>query len=222
MALLFAACSKGEYYDKDIVGGRISYYNGNGRGYMMYIADNLVTDVLDELVMALGVNQMGTQTSSHFVMDGSLVEVGSTWSVKAGDNVFKGMTIRCYAADSWSISFDGDYAFGTNYYPTRFTMKAVRMDSGKDSALPAGAEGWRVTLLGERDERGGYMCTFSTGATAGLPHLDYMNTRGTGASGWNWMAGDLSMSVYKDGDVVDVCCLSFEGSPSQATFVRGL
>ena len=27
---------------------------------------------------------------------------------------------------------------------------------------------------------------------------------------------------FKDGKEVDVCCLSFEGAPSQATFLRGL
>ena len=107
-------------------------------------------------------------------------------------------------------------------------MKAVKYvpENEEDTSL-----GWVVSLSGERKEwndnkkqkssapKSAYSCTFQTNTGASLR---YLNTRGRGATGWNQMYGDLYMDVYKAGEKIDVCCLSFEGSPSQATFLRGL
>ncbi len=218
-ALLAASCSFGDFYD-DIVGGRSSYYNANGRKYMMNIADNLVTDVLDELELALEIDRHGTPSSAHFEINGSLTTAGSAWRVKAQDDILCGMTLRCDASNSWTMTFKGEYVFEPyNYYPTEFTLTAQPIDSTTATDYPSGAEGWFVSIEGKREERGGYRCTFGTQAPR---RLAYINTRGPEARGWDQMAGNLYMTVYKENQVIDACCLAFEGSPSQATFIRGL
>ena len=218
-ALLSASCTMGYYDDADdIVGGRTTYYNYKGRNYMMNISDNLVTDILDELELALDVSRRGAVSSSHFVMDGPLTDEGSTWIVKAEDNALNGMTLHCPAPDCWTMKYAGEYTFSAvNLYPTTISVSAVLLDSARDTTLIPESEGWRVSVQGEREERGGYRCSFET-----MAPMDYLNTRGAGAKGWDYLSGDLYMTVYKDGRVVDYCCLSFDGSPSHVTFIRGL
>jgi len=224
IALLSASCTMGEFINQDIVGGRSTFYNKNGRVYMMHIADNLVTDFLDELELALDINQRGASNSSHFEIGGPLTSVGTTWSVRAGDSALSGMSMTCSAENCWTMAYEGKYAFEEfNYYPTRVTVTARRLDGSVDPSLSPGANGWRVSIEGEREEREGYGCTFDTPSVAGeRQYIDYVNTRGEGAKGWDCVLGALYMAVYKDGKIVDYCCLSFEGSPSQATFIRGL
>ena len=187
---------------------------------MMTIADNMVTDVLEELDLALDINRRGNKTSTHFEIGGNLSDAGSVWMVKAEDSALKGMTIRCLQAGSWSLGFEGDYAFVVNYqsneYPTRFNIIANQVVATEESP----AQGWDILLEGDREERSGYRCTFTAGNS--YEFLSYLNTRGAGARGWDQVFGDLYMKVLKDNTAIDMCCLSFEGSPSQATFVRGL
>ena len=191
---------------------------------MMNIADNLVTDMLDELELALDISQRGATVSSHFVVNGSLTTVGTTWSVRAEDNSLKGMTIHCSDNNTWKIAYEGKYPFEqSNYYPTTTTLTVSLLDNTVDPTVPATSKGWRVAIKGERVERGGYCCSFETASTVGgQQFIDYLNTRGSFAQGWDFIVGELFMTVYKNQQVVDACCLSFEGSPSQATFIRGL
>ena len=229
LTLMAASCQRGEFTSSaDIVGGRTAINNKEAHNYMMHIADNLVTDLLDELELGLSISARGVQSSAHFTFDKRLVTVGSTWTVKADDSHLNGLIIRCTAEDTWTLDFTGDYVFGNeeNDYPTSISLKAVRY-------VPADEEdttlGWEVTFSGERKEwkedkkqksNASYSCTFRTGP--GPAPLRYLNTRGKGATGWNQLFGDVYMDVYKAGEKIDVCCLSFEGSPSQATFIRGL
>lgn len=209
---LLTSCVKGESLnDDDYVGGRDGAANSQAREYMMAIADDLVAGMLDELELALSINERGGSRSSHFTVGGPLTTPGSSWTVKAEDSPFYQLSIRCSGENTWDLDYSGDFALVSeeNAYPTRVRMTASRY-SHEDG------EGWTVTLDGSREERLGYTCTFGTSS------LQYVNTRGAGASGWNRMFGDLDMSVFKDGKEVDVCCLSFEGAPSQATFLRGL
>lgn len=224
LSFLSISCSKGDYYDEDIVGGRSTYYNSNGRKYMMNIADNLVTDILDELELALEISQRGATISSHFIVSGSLTTVGTTWSVKAEDNALKGMTIHCSDSNCWAIDYNGKYPFDQyNYYPTTISLSVLLLDNTLEPKLSSDSKGWRVSLQGSREERGGYCCSFETALTGGEQQfIDYVNTRGSLANGWDYILGNLFMTVYKDQQIVDACCLSFEGSPSQATFIRGL
>ncbi len=230
MVLLAASCQRGEFASSSeaVVGGRTAINNREAHNYMMYIADNLVTDLLDELELGLSISARGAETSAHFTFDKRLISVGSTWTVKAEDSHLNGLTIRCTAEDSWALDFTGDYVFGSeeNDYPTSISLKAVRYVPA-DEEDPA--RGWEVTFSGERKEwkdakkqksDASYSCTFRSGP--GPAPLRYLNTRGSGAAGWNQLFGDVYMDVYKAGEKIDVCCLSFEGSPYQATFIRGL
>ena len=223
LSFLSVSCTKGDEVSEDILGGRSTYYNSNGRKYMMNIADNLVTDILDELDLALEISRRGTMISSHFVVSGSLTTSGSTWSVKAGDNALNGMTIHCSSSNCWTIDYSGQYPFDeSNYYPTTIALTVRPLDNTIDPELSKESQGWRVSLHGSREERNGYGCSFETATAGEQQFIDYVNTRGSKSSGWDYIFGNLFMTVYKDQQVVDACCLSFEGSPSQATFIRGL
>jgi hypothetical protein len=217
MVLLAAACSRGDYENApDIVGGHTVVNNLPGRKYMMSIADEMVTAALDELELGLSINERGAaERSSHFNVNGSLTTPGSTWTVKAEDSQMKGLSLHCTAADQWQLSFDGEFVliYEENLYPTVFTLM---VDKYKPEDPESADEGWKVSLTGRREERGGYHCTFDTAS------ITYVNTRGAGAPGWNQVFGDLYMYVFKNDAQVDACCLSFEGSPSQATYIRGL
>ena len=230
MALLAASCQRGEFTSSSeaVVGGRTDINNREAHNYMMYIADNLVTDLLDELELGLSISARGAETSAHFSFDKRLTTVGSTWKVKADDSHLNGLTLHCTAADSWTLDFTGDYVFGNedNDYSTSISLKATRYVPADEEDT---TQGWEVTFSGERREwkdgkkqnsNASYSCTFRTGP--GPAPLRYLNTRGKGTAGWNQMFGDVYMDVYKAGEKIDVCCLSFEGSPFQATFIRGL
>ncbi len=213
---ILPSCMKGESLnDSDYVGGWEGFSNRRVRTYMMGIADDLMAGVLDELELALNLDARNVAHSSHFTIGGELTTPGSTWTVKAEDSQFKDMAIRCTGADAWQLSFEGDFAlaYEDNIYPTVFSMSVRRHVPDSQEVADTG---WVVVLSGSREERCSYRCTFETSS------LSYINTRGTGAVGWNQMFGDLYMNVFKGSEEVDMCCLSFEGSPSQATLLRGL
>ena len=223
IALLSVSCSKGDRYYGDILGGRSSFYDRNGRMYMMNIADNLVTDILDELELALDISRRGATSSSHFVLDGSLYTAGTTWSVKAEDDMLMGMTLHCSANDCWTMVYDGKYTFGdNNCYPTSVTLTARLLDNTADPSLTDESKGWRVSFEGERQERGGYGCSFGTPSGGEQQSIDYVNTRGDGAEGWDQIFGSIFLTVFKADQVVDAWCITFDGSPSQADYIRGL
>lgn len=208
------SCLKGEAMnEEDYIGGKEGYSNRRARTYMMSLADDLVAGMLDEMELALEVDNRGTGKSAHFEMGGSLTTVGSVWRVKAEDSAFKDLSIRCTGEGRWALSYSGDFALVSeeNLYPTDVNMVASRYLDAETQA-----EGWTLSLSGQREERLDYSCSFKTTS------LQYINTRGAAAPGWNQMFGDLDMYVYKNGAEVEICCLSFEGAPSQATFIRGL
>lgn len=234
------SCRKGEpiAWRDDIVGGRAFYSSEAGRAYAMHVADNLVTDALDELELALKVNsKRGPKESPHFEGSDSLNHAGVKWLVKTADSPFTGMTLQCVKQDSsWKLDFSGPLSRGFgNSYPTTFTMTATLLDTtilkrysvteeqwdgeamGYVTRKNYAREGWCVTLQGERIERDGYSCTFETGEGG----INYADTRG-GAAGWNLVYGDLYMILRENSQVVDTYWLSFEGAPSGATFIQGI
>ncbi len=208
------SCVKGESFnDEDYVGGWEGYSTHRARTYMMSLSDDLMAGMLDELELALEIDKRGAGRSAHFEIGGALGTPGSVWRVKAEDSAFKDLSIRCTGEGRWALNYAGDFALVSeeNLYPTEVNMVASRYQDTETNA-----EGWSVSLDGRREERLDYRCSFGTAS------LQYINTRGTGAPGWNQMFGDLNMYVFKNGEEVDVCCLSFEGAPSQATLIRGL
>ena len=230
ITLSVISCSRGEYYMEDIVGGRTAADSKEAREYMLYIGRDLVGDMLDELVLAQSISERGVSQSAHFAFDKPLDTIGATWTVKADDSQLQGLSIHCEAVNTWNLTFEGYYFFGDemNFFPTRVNMKASRYVSVTEAET---ADGWDIVLSGQRkewneDQKNGqrkeadsYSCTFGT-ADGGS--LRYLNTRGAEAQGWNKVYGDLYMTVFKGSTQVDMCCLSFEGSLSQATFIRGL
>lgn len=218
IVVLLPSCVKGNYVSKDdVVGGR-NYDNG-GRNYMMSIADNLITGILDEVELAMGIEEHGSGSSVHFSTTGSFTQPGSAWTVQAQDSELLGLKLLCSGHNKWTANFKGDFAFeGGKRYPTTISLELTQIEQEEPFQ-----KGWVVSLDGEREERDGYNCSFYTQrkVTPALAHLQYLNTRGPSASGWDKVYGDLYMIVYKYDEVIDFCILSFEGSPSQATFLRG-
>ncbi len=211
-AMAILSCSKEN--NPDIVGGRSEDYNWGGRSYMMCIADNLTTDALDELELALQTEQRGTGMSSHFEMNGSLYEAGSTWRVSTAVTSLPNLKIESRGNNTFFLTYDGVYTFysGSEDYHTSFTMEAKLLRDGE------GAPGnWKLVLQGNRTERKGYRCQFETPTG-----IEYSNTLGLESKGWNQIFGDLYMTVFKDKNTIDLSCLSFNGSPSQAKYTRGL
>ena len=210
-----SACSKGEIYSESSVGGRSDYYNRNGRSYMMGCADNLITDALDQLEMALEVNARGSNVSSHFNMAGDIMANGSVWTVTEYENCLAGMKIKKNSDLSWNLTFEGDYSIDSETYPTRFTFHV------QQEAHNAGYHyNWKVSIVdGERIEREGYSCKVSTPVP-----LQYQVGVGSqeAIKGWNMMYGTLMMSVYKSGTLIDLCELVFDGAPYNAKYTRGL
>lgn len=231
-AVLAISCVKGmDPDDTGVVGGHSDNYNQKGRTYMMNMVDQLFAPMLEELEQALDVDSRQLGQSAHFDINGSLQTPGSVWKVKAKDSALYGMTLRCQREEYWTLSFEGDYLLGddiqyydgNNVYPTNITMAVCREYSPQDDKPVLG---WYCELQGERTEREGYSCTFHSTTTpmysSKREGLQFLNTRGADAAGWDKVYGNLYMSVYKNKEQVDVCCLSFEGSPSLATFTRGL
>lgn len=212
LVVAVSACSKAD--ETGVVGGRSEYYDYSGRSYMMGIADNLVTDALDQLEKALEVNDRGGSRSSHFDMTGDLMSNGVMWTVTESGNRLYGMTLKKGTGDAWMLVFDGNYAVGEDDYPTRFTLRAERGAQNAPYHF-----NWTVTLNGERVERGGYSCQAETTVP-----LQYQLGVGynQSTSGWNMMYGTLMMSVYKDSKLIDLCELVFNGNPGSAKYTRGL
>lgn len=213
LVVLSGSCIKGNYSPTEsVIGGR-NYDNG-GRTYMMNLADRLVSGILDEMDLAMDISARGSGTSAHFTVSAPFTQAGAVWTVKAQDSELLGLKLRCMGTNQWKAEFQGELALDKeNRYPTTVTMDVVSFQN--DDPFQ---KGWTVTLYGEREERGGYSCQFFTRKNS---NIQFINTRGAGTSGWDKVFGNLEMTVLKDQKAVDYCVLSFEGSPSQATFLRG-
>lgn len=217
-ALLAAsACTKGYEAVDDGVGGRTNANNRDARSYMMSVADNLVTDALDELEMGLLVQDNGRGTSGHFdISGGSLLANGVAWTVIADDSLLKGLTLKCTGASTWTLTYTGDYSLLGERYPVDFTLVAAQ-----GTLIKGHHYNWNVTLAGDRTEREGYRCKFSTD---GLVKYQVAMEQDVPANypGWNKVDGSFLMEIYKETKLVDVWQLDFAGYPSDAQFTRSL
>ena len=209
------SCQKSSYHDPDTVGGRLPENESYGKTYMMGIADNLVTDALDELEWALEINASDRNVSSHFAISGNLETPGTTWTVSDPSSVLTGMKLKAVELAAWDLEFDGQYTVrGSTYYPTRFTLHAIR---GEATSIEHHFN-WTVTLEGSRTERGGYSCVVNTPKALMYNQADLSQSIG----GWNKLYGTLRMIVYKNKELVDISELRFNGSVLQAKYERGL
>ena len=212
-ALSLAGCTK-RYSPNgyEIVGGTEYYAILPAQEYLMAIADDMVTDVLGELETALKVEDLGNSASLRFDMaEGSILEEGKTWKVTGSTRALKGMTIKNIGSDTWEMAFDGDYSLNDYVYPLSFIAKAKR-----GSQITNNHYNWGVTINGNRTERGGYSCTYSSKST-----VLYQCTQDNKV-GWNDVEGTYLLTVLLDNEPIDLWALEFDGIPSEAIFSRGL
>ena len=211
--LALASCTK-KYNspNEDIVGSSSYSQNYPARQYLMAIADNMVTDALDEIESAFWIESIGAGSSVHFdVKEGSILTENVTWTVTGRDRDLKGMTIKNIGSDTWELTYDGPYILQGESYPVNFILKAKR-----GTLVKSNHYNWAVTLNGNRTEREGYACTFKTKAT-----VLYQCTSES-ATGWNNLDGTYLLTVLKDNKDIDLWVMDFSGSPSKAEFRMGL
>ena len=220
---LSASCSKGYDIESEYgVGGRSSANSGAGRSYMMQIADNIVTDCLDELEHALLVNSRGKESLHFDTGSASIESVGAVWTVIAPENKLQGLTIkRTSVSETWEMHFDGEYLFDINNdnyydegydssYPTEWTITAKRVTGSSNRHFS-----WNVSINGTRTEQKGYSCSFTTPS-----YIEYIAS--TASDKWIQLYGVLYMTTYKDGSPIDLSMLEFRGSLDKAEYARGL
>ena len=214
VAVLAAACSKGDSYDGSLSGGHASSPTAYSpaRAYMLRIADDLVTENLDMLENALYLNRLGTTSgSTGFKTGGADLETpGTSWEVTREGNL-KGLTLtHAAAADTWILQQKGDYTLGGDTYATSYTLSAVRKEAfeGAESHFS-----WVVTLEGSRTEQQGYSCTFVT--------YGAISYQAATTSQWR-TSGVLGMTVYKKGTAIDRATLTIKGNNYEAEFRNGL
>ena len=204
------ACSK---HNTDSVGDN-TYNSSAAREYLMYIVDDLVTDVLDQAEKALIVNSRDVRQSIQFdTREGAFDAPGVTWTVTADDSPLPGMTFTCQTPDKWQASFDGKYAFDEDIYPTRFIMTLEKGQKYFDTHY-AGT----ISRDGRRTERGGYACTFTT-----EPQADYgFSNGGSSFHGWDYLFGQYCVTIYRDSKPIDIWLFKLKGGLSKAEFIRQL
>lgn len=211
--LALASCTK-KYNspNEDYVGGSSYTQNYPARQYLMAIADNMVTDALEEIETAFWIESLGAGSSVHFdVKEGSILTEGVTWTVTGRDRDLNGMTLKNIGTDTWELTYSGPYALQGESYPVSFILKAKRGTLVKNNHY-----NWAVTLNGNRTEREGYACSFKTSATV-------LYTCGNeNISGWDKLEGSYLLTVLKDNQSIDLWIMDFNGSPSKAEFRMGL
>jgi len=124
-------------------------------------------------------------------------------------SLLPGMKIEEIEDNMWYLSYNGLFPFDNMSYQTEFTMVAIKLNEDDRYA------NWDVTINGSRTEREDYRCTFES-----LGSIIYMAENVT--EGWDMLYGRLSMLVFNKDGKKDGCMLTFDGSPSEAQFVRGL
>ena len=205
-ALIAAGCSKGYDASQDHFGGRSEYYYLDAHNYMLGIADNLVTDALDNLEDAL-------------VLNGDAeVPLGTSWTIQSILRPLRGMTIT-KTGSGWKMDYTGDYTIDGETYPLTVSINAVQ-----GTKISSTHYCWRITLLGSRSERGGYSCDFAT-----LNEVQYSYKLIEEApdallnkSGWDQIFGTYYAKILKNGQAIDDWRLILDGYPFSARFFPGL
>lgn len=209
--LCLASCTKQYGYSETVIVGGSEYRaTYPAREYLMSIADNMVTDVLGELETALKVD--GNSSSLRFDMSaGSILQENVTWTVVSKERELKGMTLKNIGGDTWEMRFQGPYTLSGELYPVSFIMKAKRGTAATDNHY-----NWAVNLNGNRTEREGFSCSYSTSN----PFLYICKDGNT--IGWNSLEGSYFLTVFRGSDAIDQWQMEFNGSIRDADFSRGL
>ena len=219
MIAVLSACSNQFFVEDGIYSG--SYEpSAPGEEYMTRLSTDLIPDFLLVLESALTYDTYGyyaTSTGSKDYVSGgkSLRTVGTHWTVNSKKKV-KGTEIECLAADKWSVTWKGKY--GLNYYygsEDEYAYETtVSMTATMVKETTANHFDWTVVVNGDRTERKGYACTFST-----APDMTYSNTK-PDSYVWDMCNGSASMLVTKNGEKVDLVRMDYLGETTR--YFRGL
>ena len=216
---VLSACSN-QFFSEDGMYGGSYEPAAPGEEYMTRLSTDLIPDFLLVLESALTYDTYGyyaTSTGSKDYVSGgkSLRTVGTRWTVNSKKKV-KGTEIECLAADKWSVTWKGKY--GLNYYygsedeyayETTVSMTATMIKETTTNHFD-----WTVVVNGDRTERKGYACTFST-----APDMTYSNTK-PDSYVWDMCNGSASMLVTKNGEKVDLVRMDYLGETTR--YFRGL
>ena len=201
-ASLFTACSKADA--DDAFGGHTDSFD-EVRDYMTAIADELVTQNLQELETALSASQNDGMARYFYKTNGkALTEDGAVWTVTR-EGVLYGLVISKYAGQEncWTLVFDGDFKLNGYTYPTKYTMTVTAADA---SISPH--RSWNVVIAGERHEEDGYNCTFQSDGTISYPALSEDKL-------WN-AYGYLLMTVFEGKKQIDKVVMQLKGGKSDS------
>ncbi|MBQ9192438.1 MAG: hypothetical protein IJ156_01795 [Bacteroidales bacterium] len=202
--LILSACSKA---DSDAFGGNEDRTGNPVQTYMLALTDDLAASALEELETALRADPNALSSQAFYLMQGNLSQTGSTWVLQRECRL-KGLVINKLDGEVWKLDYDGDLSLQDDSYPTRFTIRAVRMDPQSSHA------DWTITLEGSRTEREGYACTFESNGSIRYEALSEDRL---------WYAyGVLQMNVTRNGTLVDQAFLSLNGPRNASGFVHKL
>lgn len=185
--------------------------------YLEVLSTKLVPDCLKALEYALNYNGYGYYTgitSNEYDTGGKdLTVVGTKWTVRSVSAV-RGVVITCTAADTWDLSWTGDYAalpqadFDKKPYVTTCNISAK-----KKAEVARYHYDWEVTLTCTRQERKGYACTMTS-----APSMEY--TSSSKSYVWDSCDGSAIIDVTRNGVRVDYARMDYMGTSHR--YFRGL
>lgn len=201
-ATLCAACSKA---DPDDAFGGYKEPSDRVKDYMTFIADQLITQNLQELETALSASQDGGLGRYFYKTNGKvLTEDGAVWTVTREGSLYGLVISKVDGQKSWNLSFDGDFTFDyVDSYRTTYTLQATAAD-----ASVAAHRSWDVSLNGERHEKEDFWCSFSSDGTISYPALSEDKL-------WN-AYGYLLMTVFEGEKQIDKVVMQLKGGKSDS------
>ena len=199
-----------------------------GERYLECFSTLLVPDYLIALENALAYDSYGyyaTSTSSRdYVSSGkSLRAVGTEWTVNSKKSI-KGVSIKCVAADTWELEWSGPYCLHAYSYRNDYYEREQDRDNDKytyETRCKVTAKmlketttnhfDWQVVMDGERTEREGYACTFTS-----APDMTFASSEGLRSrSSWDSCEGAATMIVTKNGEKVDMARMDYLGTDTR-------
>lgn len=205
---LISACDKEDPQDAF---GNTTTPSNPVQAYMTNIVDELTTDNLKELELALKASLEGGLGKYFYETNNKdLTEDGSIWTVKREGNMTGLVIKKVSGIHAWELSYSGKYSFSGNDFETSSTITAEQVDPTATSH-----QSWNVTIDGTRTEEEGYSCSFSS---VDAPIL-FKTIPDTDSQVWNAF-GYLLMTVFKDGSQIDKVVMELAGGKSDSSIVR--
>ena len=189
--------------------------------YLVKFSTLLVPDYLIALEDALAYDAYGYYSSSSnsrdYISGGvSIRTIGTQWTINS-KKVIKGVTIKCIADDTWELDWTGPYSLtgnGYDYYADNdeYAYKTHCKVTAKMLKKTAYTHyDWLVTMNGERTERKGYACTFSSS-----PDMTFTTSEASKSySSWDSCEGAATMIVTKNGEKVDMARMDYLGTDTR-------